>query len=88
MTKIKNGYSLKKFAKRNGIGITAIYSEINSGGLIARKCGTRTIGTPADEQTFQIGEYFTSFHKANKPTLKSGAVSYFMPQTKRNRSRA
>lgn len=49
---IKNGFSPKQFAERNGIGITKTYSEIKSGRLVARKCGTRTIITVDDERAW------------------------------------
>ena len=52
---IKNGFSPRQFAKRNGIGVTKTYGEIKSGRLVARKCGTRTIITAEDESAWVQG---------------------------------
>jgi hypothetical protein len=52
ITNNKNGYSPREFAKRNGIGVTKLYEEINSGRLIARKCGSRTIITLEEERAW------------------------------------
>lgn len=49
---VKNGFSPRHFAKRNGIGVTKTYSEIKSGRLVARKCGARTIITIEDERAW------------------------------------
>ncbi|MGY3547346.1 hypothetical protein [Bradyrhizobium sp. USDA 4469] len=51
----QNGFSPRQFAKRNGIGITKTYEEINAGRLIARKCGSRTIITIDEERAWLQG---------------------------------
>ena len=48
----QNGFSPREFAKRNGIGVTKTYQEINAGRLIARKCGSRTIITLDEERAW------------------------------------
>jgi hypothetical protein len=48
----QNGFSPRQFAKRNGIGVTKTYQEINAGRLIAHKCGSRTIITLEEEQAW------------------------------------
>lgn len=48
----QNGFSPRQFAKRNGIGVTKTYEEINAGRLIARKCGSRTIITVDEERAW------------------------------------
>lgn len=49
---LKNGFSPREFAKRNGIGVTKTYAEIKAGRLIAYKCGSRTIITLGEEQAW------------------------------------
>lgn len=49
-----NGFCPREFAKRNGIGLTKTYEEINSGRLIARKCGSRTIITVEEERAWLL----------------------------------
>lgn len=48
----QNGFSPRQFAKRNGIGVTKTYEEINTGRLVAHKCGTRTIITIEEERAW------------------------------------
>lgn len=48
----QNSFSPRQFAKRNGIGLTKTYEEINAGRLIARKCGSRTIITVDEERAW------------------------------------
>lgn len=42
-------FSIPKIAERNAVSVRTVYNEIGAGRLIARKVGTRTIITAADE---------------------------------------
>jgi hypothetical protein len=41
--------SIRDFCKRNSIGVTTAYAEINAGRLVARKCRSRTLIALEDE---------------------------------------
>jgi len=45
---LSNAYSLDEFARVNDIALTTVRREIESGRLVARKIGRRTIITPED----------------------------------------
>jgi hypothetical protein len=45
--------SIREFCKRNSIGVTTAYSEINAGHLVARKCRSRTLIDLADERAWR-----------------------------------
>jgi hypothetical protein len=49
----QDSYSLDDFARRNHIGLTTVYAEINAGRLIARKIGRRTVITVEDAREWR-----------------------------------
>jgi hypothetical protein len=49
----QDSYSLDDFARRNHIGLTTVYAEINAGRLIARKIGRRTVITIEDAREWR-----------------------------------
>jgi len=49
----QDSYSLDDFARRNHIGLTTVYAEINAGRLIAHKVGRRTVITIEDARVWR-----------------------------------
>jgi hypothetical protein len=46
-------FSIPEFAKRNGVGQSKVYDEINAGRLRARKAGKRTLIFAEDERDWR-----------------------------------
>jgi len=49
----RDGYDVGEFAERHGISRSQTYNEINSGRLVARKVGSRTIITREDAERWR-----------------------------------
>lgn len=66
----KLAYTIDEVSKITSIGRTSIYSRLQSGELVARKCGNRTIVVAQDLQDFLDG--LTPIHSKSACVKRTG----------------